>query len=163
MSAATDQETVHATAALRERGERVAPAYERRERLLETPLIFFRSQCQGLRLEPVDCAAIAAEVLRTCTQHELGVATSPRAEGADCCKQCGPGANTTPAESAQQEANALQYAQCMLAHGVANFPDPSPGPEGEFGFDPNGLDIDPSSPTFQAAHTACYGIAHGSK
>jgi hypothetical protein len=44
---------------------------------------------------------------------------------------------------------AVQYSQCMRAHGVTNFPDPlTTGPGAKEGVDWN-------SPTFQAAQTAC--------
>jgi hypothetical protein len=47
----------------------------------------------------------------------------------------------------------LKYSQCMRSHGVPNFPDlgqsdPSPAPG-------NGAAINPNSPQFQAASTAC--------
>jgi hypothetical protein len=44
---------------------------------------------------------------------------------------------------------AVEYSQCMRAHGVTNFPDPTTaGPGAKDGLDPN-------SPTFQAAQAAC--------
>ena len=39
----------------------------------------------------------------------------------------------------------------MRSHGVSDFPDPSPGG----GFDLNSSDVNPNSPTFQAAQRAC--------
>jgi hypothetical protein len=46
------------------------------------------------------------------------------------------------------------YSQCMRSHGVPNFPDPTIGSGGGFGFTlPQG--IDPRSPQFQAADHAC--------
>jgi len=59
-----------------------------------------------------------------------------------------------PAQMAKMEA----YAQCMRTHGIADFPDPTAGPNGGAGFQLRGgpgSDIDPSSPKFQAADTAC--------
>jgi hypothetical protein len=86
-----------------------------------------------------------------------------RAESADSGKRYGPGPNTTPAESAQPEANALLYAQRMRAHGVTDFPDQRTGPSGGSGFGLNELGIDPNSPTFQAAQKAGQGIVPSSK
>jgi hypothetical protein len=55
-------------------------------------------------------------------------------------------------QQAQAQAQALQYAQCMRAHGVPTFPDPdfSHG----ITFSDNGT-YDPNSPSFQAANQAC--------
>ena len=57
--------------ALREMGERVVAACERQERLLAALLTLARSECRRLRHEPVDLAAIAAEVLRAHDHHGL--------------------------------------------------------------------------------------------
>ena len=55
-------------------------------------------------------------------------------------------------QQAQAEARALQYAQCMRAHGVPTFPDPDFSHGITFG--DNGT-YDPNSPSFQAADHAC--------
>jgi hypothetical protein len=51
---------------------------------------------------------------------------------------------------------ALEYARCLRAHGVPNFPDPSPH---------SGLvipnDINPQSPAFRSAQQACGKLAQG--
>ena len=50
------------------------------------------------------------------------------------------------------------YSQCMRTHGIADFPDPTSGPDGGAGFQLRGgpgSDIDPNSPKFQAADKAC--------
>jgi hypothetical protein len=59
--------------------------------------------------------------------------------------------------SAADKQKILAFAQCMRAHGLPDFPDPT--------FDSNGggisinaggaSDLDPNSPTFQAAQKAC--------
>jgi signal transduction histidine kinase len=59
------------TAALREMGEGVVAACERQARLLEALLTLARSEHGRLRREPVDLAAIAAEVLRAHDHHGL--------------------------------------------------------------------------------------------
>ena len=46
----------------------------------------------------------------------------------------------------------LELARCMRAHGIANFPDPSAG--GGIELAP-GSGLNPQSPAFQAAQTAC--------
>jgi hypothetical protein len=53
--------------------------------------------------------------------------------------------------------DAMKYAQCMRAHGVPDFPDPVDG-----GFHINsttGSDLDPSSPQFVAADSACKALS----
>jgi hypothetical protein len=163
MSAATDQERVHARAALREIGERVAVAHERQERLLDAPLTLSPSECGRLRREPAELATTATEVLRTSTKYEFGAVISRRAESTDQCKQYGPGADATPAESAQPEYNAPQDAQRMRAQRVPDSPESRTGPSGGSRFGLNELGIDPNRPTFQAAQKACQGIMPGSK
>jgi hypothetical protein len=53
----------------------------------------------------------------------------------------------------------LVFAQCMRDNGVAGFPDPSP--EGGRMVIGPGADINPNSPTFQAAVQACAGHIRG--
>jgi hypothetical protein len=58
---------------------------------------------------------------------------------------------------AQQEAllnKALKRAECMRAHGITNFPDPSLH-GGAVHVGPKASGIDPNSPLFQAAAKAC--------
>jgi hypothetical protein len=53
------------------------------------------------------------------------------------------------------------YAQCMRTHGIGDFPDPSPGPDGGYGFKIQagpGSDLDPNSPANQAADKACRSL-----
>jgi len=53
------------------------------------------------------------------------------------------------------------YAECMRTHGIGDFPDPSPGPNGGAGFRIKagpGSDLDPNSPTYQAADKACESL-----
>ena len=57
-------------------GERVVVACERQERLLEALLTLARSGCGGLRREPVDLAATAAEVLLAQDHHGLESTTA---------------------------------------------------------------------------------------
>ena len=61
----------------------------------------------------------------------------------------------TEAQQEQLAAHALKRAECMRAHGVTNFPEPnSQGAEiinGSSGIDPN-------SPAFQSAYTACRSL-----
>ena len=60
---------------------------------------------------------------------------------------------STPPAAAAATPDAAKFAQCMRAHGVPDFPDPVNG-----GFHITsgpGSDLDPGSPQFAAANTAC--------
>lgn len=65
--------------------------------------------------------------------------------------------NATQGPTSQANARQLKFALCMRKHGVTNFPEPSAnsggGPQSvtEYGIDPN-------SPTFQAANSACASL-----
>ena len=63
----------------------------------------------------------------------------------------------TPAESAEDEAKLLKYANCMRSHGVTNFPDPVSRPGGVWGFN-FGPGLDQNSPTYRAANKACQSL-----
>jgi len=79
------------------------------------------------------------------------------------CKKYNPAANLSPAQSAAQNAQGLEFSQCMRSHGVPNFPDPTAGPTGEPVIDLRGLGIDASGATFQAANQACQKVVPGAK
>ena len=69
----------------------------------------------------------------------------------------GSSSTTTTTASVGSASNAaLSYAECMRAHGVSNFPDPSA--TGGFQLGPG---IDPTSPTFRAAQTTCQKLVGG--
>jgi hypothetical protein len=54
-------------------------------------------------------------------------------------------------------AQAVRYADCVRAHGVSDFPDPSPGG----GFNLRALGSEAGSPTLLAAQTACANMQPG--
>ena len=59
---------------------------------------------------------------------------------------------------------AMAYARCMRSHGLRDFPDPTAGPGGGYGFQINGgpgSDLDHNSPRFSAADHACQGLLPG--
>ncbi len=82
---------------------------------------------------------------------------SPQFQAAQkACRKYFPGPNLSRAQIAQREAQALEFAKCMRANAVPNFPDPQ--------FAANGAEmvrpvagVDPNSPTYQAAATKCNG------
>jgi hypothetical protein len=59
----------------------------------------------------------------------------------------------SPAQRAEMAQQALKFARCMRSHGV-EVPDPGSGGV----IQPR--DVNPESPTFQAAQKACQGLAH---
>jgi len=68
----------------------------------------------------------------------------------------------SPAQQAKMQRQALKFSACMRAHGVPNFPDPQFGPGGTISIriGPSS-GIDPRSPQFQAARTACSSYLPG--
>jgi hypothetical protein len=58
----------------------------------------------------------------------------------------------TPAQKVEQLKELLALAKCMRTHGYPDFPDP--GSQGGFDFSSGGT-IDPQSPQFQSAMSAC--------
>ena len=75
------------------------------------------------------------------TSGAAGAATTEPASSNSGSGQSSPGKSSA----------ALQFSQCMRAHGVSDFPDPSP--DGGYNF--NASTVNASSPTFQAAQRAC--------
>ena len=64
---------------------------------------------------------------------------------------------TTPADQAQQLAQALKYSACMRSHGVTDFPDPTVV-NGQIEFSGSGIG---RSPDYQSANTACQSLLSG--
>lgn len=74
----------------------------------------------------------------------------------NACKSLAPFGSTSPAQSQNNLSKALKFAQCMRSHGVANFPEPSQGSNGQITINGGtGSGIDPNSPQFQSAQQAC--------
>jgi hypothetical protein len=82
--------------------------------------------------------------------------SSPRFKSADTlCRKQADFEVGTPAALQALMANDLKAAECMRAHGIANFPDPvNNGKSIRVGPRP-GSGIDPHSARFQSAQTAC--------
>ena len=80
-----------------------------------------------------------------------------------CSKLLPNGGQPTPAQIAKAQKNALAFSACMRSHGIKDFPDPTFSGGGvtlRLGGRP-GSDLDPSSPLFQKAQTACRSILPG--
>jgi len=84
--------------------------------------------------------------------------SSPQFQQAQkACQKLLPNHGTpSPAQQAQGRAQALAFSACMRKNGVPNFPDPQFSSGGRVGIriGPSS-GIDPRSPQFQAAQTAC--------
>jgi hypothetical protein len=77
------------------------------------------------------------------------------------CQKYMPHAHASKAQTAQALQRGLKFARCMRSHGVPNFPDPKviTGPGGgQQAYLPG---VNPQSPAFQAAATACGGGPKG--
>jgi hypothetical protein len=80
---------------------------------------------------------------------------APQYQAADkACKSLMPASPLSPAQQAQIKAANLKYAQCMRAHGIADFPDPNGQGQIQIQVKP-GSDLDPNNPRYQAASKAC--------
>jgi hypothetical protein len=79
------------------------------------------------------------------------------------CDRYVPHGNATPAQTADQRRKDLQFAECMRAHGVPNFPDPkvSTGSNGNGVVDLRGAGLNFGAPAFKAAAQACGGGPKG--
>jgi hypothetical protein len=70
-----------------------------------------------------------------------------------CRKLLPNGGQATPEQRAEMQREMLAYAQCMRAHGITDFPDPTNnGIQLKVG---PGSDLNPANPQFQRAQTAC--------
>jgi hypothetical protein len=69
------------------------------------------------------------------------------------CQSLLPTEHLSPAQAAQNNADALKFAECMRNHRITKFPDPQPGTGGNDSINLTGIDL--NSPQFQAAQQAC--------
>jgi hypothetical protein len=95
-----------------------------------------------------DVASLASPSTTTdvTTTTEGGSSLAPSAPGGS------PTAHFRIAMNAGSAALGEKFSACMRKHGVSNFPDPNSQGVIQFGSD---LGIDPKSPTFQSAQSAC--------
>ena len=82
--------------------------------------------------------------------------TFQKAEQA-CSKFIGGSLGTRGKPDKAMQARMLKFAQCMRAHGVTNFPDPSTDGGIRIEAGP-GSGLDPNDPTFQQAQQACAAL-----
>jgi hypothetical protein len=71
---------------------------------------------------------------------------------------CGSSHMTSAATGTLPDSQALKFADCIRAHGVPSFPDPSGG---SGGVNLSGAGINPQSPAFKSARKACAPLAPG--
>jgi hypothetical protein len=94
---------------------------------------------------------------------------SPQFQSAQqkCAKSLGGGLGTrSPAQIAKQQEAALAFSKCMRSHGLPDFPDPQFGSGGTVRISIRAKggaasDLDPNSPTFQKAQSACGSLLPG--
>ncbi len=81
-----------------------------------------------------------------------------------CQKLLPNGGRPSPQQQAKMQQALLAFSACMRSHGLPDFPDPTfpagGGAEMKIGGGP-GSDLNPQSPRFQAAQTACRGKLPG--
>ena len=89
----------------------------------------------------------------------ITVAAAALTFAAAACSSSIPGSTPDAGSSPVTTAQLVEFAQCMRAHGIKNFPDPVNGAFSFSGVGPNS--VDPSSPAFQAAKAACIHLVPG--
>ena len=90
------------------------------------------------------------------TSQQLGASSSPVQTAQRACSHLLPkgGDGPSAAQLQQERTQALEFSQCMRAHGVPNFPDPESSGRMRIP-DPASVGINQGSPKFQAANQAC--------
>jgi hypothetical protein len=71
---------------------------------------------------------------------------------------CACGSSSKPGQSTPGRSQFLAFSKCMRTHGLSNFPDPSPGGGIQINL---GSGMNPFSPAFKAAQTACRKLLPG--
>jgi hypothetical protein len=69
------------------------------------------------------------------------------------CQSLQPAEHLSPAQAAQNNADALKFSACMRSHGITKYPDPRAGTGGNATVNLTGIDL--NSPQFLAAQQAC--------
>lgn len=92
----------------------------------------------------------------------IDTSSSTFRSAAQACRRLVPGGHLTPspAQQAKFRREALAFSACMRKHGVPDFPDPT-FTNGSLTVKITaqpGSDLNPNSPTFQAAQQACQGL-----
>jgi hypothetical protein len=91
--------------------------------------------------------------------------SSPQFQAAQkaCLKFLPSGGVATPAQKEAVTARAVEFAQCMRAHGLTNFPDPGTGLNGRGGYfiEAQTGPLSLSNPRFVRAQKACQELAGG--
>jgi hypothetical protein len=72
---------------------------------------------------------------------------------------CGSSGQSNSGAASRGQGDGIRFADCMRSHGVPNFPDPGGG-GGKIQITP-GSGINPQSPAFQSARTACAKLLPG--
>jgi hypothetical protein len=100
-------------------------------------------------------AGPSVAALTTPTAAASASSAAASAPGGSAAASAAPGSSSPP----KGEAGLLAYSQCMRSHGVPDFPDPV-GNALQLKAGP-GSDLDPMSPKFVAAATACKSLQPG--
>jgi hypothetical protein len=99
------------------------------------------------------------------TAQQLGVSSSLLQGAENACKQLLPNGGQPPSQAEQQRqlSGMRRFAECMRAHGVPEWPDPTIGPDGKPRFDLLDLQppLDPDSPQAQSATRECGHLVPG--
>jgi hypothetical protein len=80
---------------------------------------------------------------------------------AGACQKYEPrtGNNTSQGQTSQSQTQQLKFAECMRKHGVPNFPESPGNSSGQHSITNYG--INPNTPTFRTANSACSSLLSG--
>jgi hypothetical protein len=95
-----------------------------------------------------------------CRGRAIALATLSCAVAIAACGSSGPTSNCSGPTAQSKKAGALDFAKCMRAHGVPNFPDPIVSGH-SVQLLGSGSAINPRSPAFQSAQTSCQHLLPG--
>jgi hypothetical protein len=97
--------------------------------------------------------------------QQVGVSASQIAAAQTACRHLLPSGPASPAQArlAQAWNNSAAFAHCMRAHGISNWPDPTPDAvhSGQPTFDLQSVGIDPNSPLLTSKTHQCEPLLHG--
>jgi hypothetical protein len=91
--------------------------------------------------------------------HPSNLNGAAKRAASNACRHLDPnGGTVTPAQQQQAFNQALRFSQCMRAHGLRDYPDPTGGSEVQVHMP---SDINIQSPQFQSAQRACRSLQPG--
>jgi hypothetical protein len=123
------------------------------------------SRCMRSKGVPGFPDPTSSGVIPKVSLQQVGVSASQIAAAQTGCRHLLPSGPASPAQArlAQAWNTSAAFAHCMRAHGIPNWPDPTPDAvhSGQPRFDLQSAGIDPNSPLLSSKIHACEPLLHG--